>query len=46
MMAFIGGRLQSALQDLEDNRQNVGAEMQKVLRGGVVTGVEQEETEE
>ncbi len=46
MLAFIGGRLQSALQDLEDNRQNVNAEMQKVLRGGVVTGVEQEEAEE
>lgn len=46
MMAFMSGRLQSALQDLEDNRQNVATEMQKVLHGGVGVGAEPEETEE
>lgn len=33
MLAFIGSNLQSALQGLNENRENIGAEVQNVLRG-------------
>ena len=45
MMAFLGEKLQSALDGLADNRQNISSEMRKVQYGEMVEAAPQEEEE-